>query len=139
MEKKIKHLELIENVIERMARNSFQLKGWAMSLVALVGALASKDEDKRFIVIAFIPIFVFWLLDSTYLQRERQFNALYREVTEKSEEEIDFNLNTRKVAYTKEEAKRIRFIRCMFSFSEFLFYGALCAAFLILLIVLKVL
>ena len=57
MEKKIKHLELIENVIERMARNSFQLKGWAMSLVALVGALASKDEDKRFIVIAFIPIF----------------------------------------------------------------------------------
>lgn len=28
MEAKIKHLEFIENVIERMARNSFMLKGW---------------------------------------------------------------------------------------------------------------
>lgn len=38
---KIKHLEMIEAVIERMAKNSFQLKGWAMTLVAAVGALAS--------------------------------------------------------------------------------------------------
>jgi len=29
---KIKHLEMIEAVIERMAKNSFQLKGWAMTL-----------------------------------------------------------------------------------------------------------
>ena len=50
MEKKIKHLEMIERVIERMARNSFQLKAWAMALVALVGALAAKDADKRFLV-----------------------------------------------------------------------------------------
>ena len=27
-EKKIKHLEMIEAIIERMAKNSFQLKGW---------------------------------------------------------------------------------------------------------------
>ena len=41
---KIKHLEMIEAVIERMAKNSFQLKGWAMTLVAAVGALASQKK-----------------------------------------------------------------------------------------------
>ena len=47
-EKKMKHLEMIEGVIERMGNNSFQLKGWAVTLVALVGALASQGSDKRF-------------------------------------------------------------------------------------------
>ena len=28
MENKIKHLEMIEHIIERMAKNSFQLKTW---------------------------------------------------------------------------------------------------------------
>ena len=42
MEKKMKHLEMIEGVIERMGNNSFQLKGWAVTLVALVGALAAQ-------------------------------------------------------------------------------------------------
>lgn len=138
MNNKINHLEMIESIIERMAKNSFQLKGWAMTLVTLVGALGSKDSDKRFIVLAFVPIFVFWLLDSTYLQQERQYKALYREVTEKNEDEIDFNLNTRKVKFTKDETKHIHFFRCLFSFSEFLFYGALTAAIIILMLVIVI-
>jgi flagellar biosynthesis/type III secretory pathway M-ring protein FliF/YscJ len=138
MENKIKHLEMIENVIERMAKNSFQLKGWAMTLVAIVGALGAKDADKRFIILAFIPIIVFWLLDSMYLQTERRYKALYREVTEKKEEEIDFNLNTRNVEYTEREAKDICFCKCLFSFSEILFYGALAVAFIALVVILKV-
>ena len=47
-ENKIKHLEMIENIIERMAKNSFQLKTWAVTLVTLVGALGTKEADKRF-------------------------------------------------------------------------------------------
>ena len=79
MENKIEHLKMIEKIIERMAKNSFQLKGWAMTLVTLVGALSANDADKRFIILAFIPIIVFWLLDSFYLQQERRYRALYRE------------------------------------------------------------
>ena len=85
-----------------------------------------------------MPIFVFWLLDSTYLQRERRYNALYREVAAKNEDEIDFNLDTQKVRLTEDEEKRIRLVNCLFSFSELLFYGALGGAFIALLIVLKV-
>ncbi len=136
---KIKHLEMVEAIIERMAKNCFQLKGWAMTLVAIVGSLAAKDSDKRFIILAFIPIIVFWLLDAYYLQQERRYKALYREIAEKKEEEIDFNLNTRKVRYLDEEVKRICFCKCVFSLSELLFYGALFLSLLILVIVLKVL
>ena len=55
-EKKIKHLEMIEAVIERMAKNSFQLKGWAMTLVAAIIALSAKDADRRFILFGIIPV-----------------------------------------------------------------------------------
>lgn len=138
MENKIEHLKMIESIIERMAKNSFQLKGWAMTLVTLVGALSANDADKRFIILAFIPIIVFWLLDSFYLQQERRYKALYRETTEMNEKDINFNLNTRLVKYTNDEAKRICFCRCMFSFCEVLFYGALTGTLLILIIILKV-
>jgi len=138
MENKIKHLEMIESIIERMAKNCFQLKGWAMTLVAAVSALSSKDADKKFIIISFVPIIVFWILDSFYLQQERRYKALYREVTEKKEDEIDFNLNTRKALYKDDEAKRICFCRCLFSITELMFYGALAIAMIVLVIVLKV-
>ena len=63
MENKIKHLEMIECIIERMAKNSFQLKGWAVTLVSIVGALASNDADKRFITIAIINCeSIIWIL-----------------------------------------------------------------------------
>lgn len=32
MDNKLKHLELIQGVINRMASNSFKLKGWAVTL-----------------------------------------------------------------------------------------------------------
>lgn len=138
MENKIEHLKMIESIIERMAKNSFQLKGWAVTLVTLVGALSAKDADKRFIILAFIPIIVFWLLDSFYLQQERKYEALYREAAEKDDQDTSFNLDTRLVRYTNDEANRICFCRCMFSFCEILFYGALAGALLVLVIILKV-
>ena len=138
MENKIAHLKMIESIIERMAKNSFQLKGWAMTLVTLVGALSAKDTDKRFIILAFIPIIVFWLLDSFYLQQERKFRALYRETAEKDEKDTNFNLNTHLVKYSNDEANRVCFGSCMFSFCELLFYGALTGTLIVLIIILKV-
>ena len=53
MENKIKHLEMIEHIIERMAKNSFQLKTWTMTLVAAIFALSSKDANKQALVFVF--------------------------------------------------------------------------------------
>lgn len=58
-ENKLKHLEMIQGIINRMASNSFALKGWAVTLVAGIFALASKDTDKIYFLIAYVPIVVF--------------------------------------------------------------------------------
>lgn len=136
-ENKIKHLEMIESIIERMAKNSFQLKAWAMTLVTVVGALGAKEADKRFMLLAFIPIIGFWVLDAFYVQQERRYKALYRCVCEKKEEEIDFNLNTRNITFTSDEAKRICFFDCMKSTSVILFYLVLTVTLILLVAVLK--
>lgn len=138
VEKKVKHIEMIEDVIERMAKNSFQLKGWTMSLIALVGAISAQGSDKRFILLAFIPIIGFWLLDAYYLQQERKYKQLYKNVIEKEENQIDFSLDTSMVIGTHKEMKRLCFYRCFFSITELFFYPLIAAALIILVIVLKI-
>ena len=73
----IKHLELIQGVINRLANNSFAFKAWAIVLVAAVFALAADDGDPLFLLIALIPALAFWGLDAYYLRQERLFRALY--------------------------------------------------------------
>lgn len=137
-EKKIKHIEMIEAIIERMAKNSFQLKGWSMTLITLVGAISAQGSDKRFILLAFIPILGFWILDSFYLQQERKYKQLYKNIVAKNESQIDFNMDTSKATGTTEEMKRLCFCRCLFSITEVCFYPLLTVALIVLLIVLKV-
>ena len=76
----IKHLELIQGVINRLANNSFAFKAWAIVLVAAVFALAADDGNAFFLLIALIPAVAFWGLDAYYLRQERLFRALYDEV-----------------------------------------------------------
>ena len=93
MEKKLKHLEMIQAVITRMANNSFALKGWAVTLVAGLFALASNDTSKWYYLVTYIPIIVFWYLDSFYLMQERLYRNLYEKVRKLSEDDIDFSMN----------------------------------------------
>ena len=67
MDNKHKHLELVQGVINRMANNSFMLKGWAVTLVAGIFALAGKDTDKLYFLVTYVPVLVFWGLDAYYL------------------------------------------------------------------------
>ena len=137
MDNKIKHLEMIEKVIERMTRNSFQLKGWTMTLVTVVGALGAKESDKRFMFLAFVPIIGFWVLDAYYLQQERKYRALYRCVCETEPSKIDFNMNTKLIKYTDEETKRICFLNCLISISVLAFYGIIAITLILLVAILK--
>ena len=93
MDNKIKFLEMIQGVITRMASNSFMLKGWAVTLVAGTFALSAKESNSLFFLIAYVPIILFWFLDSYYLQLERKYRKLYNVTTEKEPECIDFKLS----------------------------------------------
>lgn len=133
IENKIKHLEMIEFIIERMGNNSFQLKGWAVTLVTVIGAWAATGSDKRFFILMFIPLIAFWLIDAFYLQSERKYKELYKMVRTKREEEIDFDMDTSVI-----KTKRTGYWKCFFSKTEACFYGAIAVAVLVMAIVLKV-
>ena len=76
----IKHLEFIQNVITRMNTNSFQLKGWMVTIVTAVLALAATTKNPFIILVGLIPITILWGLDAYYLWQERKFRGLYKNV-----------------------------------------------------------
>ena len=95
MENKRKHLEFIENAITRMNTNSFMIKGWTITLVSALFALAAKDANRLYVFIAYIPLPLFWILDGFFLSKERQYRGLYNKVSVLEENKIDFSMNTK--------------------------------------------
>jgi len=92
-DKKMKHLEFIQNVISRMNSNSFLIKGWAITLVSALFALAAKDANINYVLISYVVIPVFWFLDGFFIATEKQYRDLYNEIRKKEEDEIDFDMN----------------------------------------------
>lgn len=135
-ENRVKHLEMIEDVIERMGNNSFQLKGWAVTLVTIIGTLAAQGSDKRFFALAFVPLVAFWLLDTYYLQLERKYKILYRNA--KDCKVTEFDMDTRNIVCTEDDKKDLYFLKCMFARAEGWFYFSILAVLIVLAVVLKV-
>ena len=94
MEKKLKHLEMIQTVISRMAANSFQLKGLCVTIAVAVSALAVVRSNAILYLLLLIPILSFWLMDAHYLHQEKLFRALFDTVRNQDESQIDFSMNT---------------------------------------------
>jgi hypothetical protein len=93
MECKLKHLEMIQSVIGRMASNSFLIKGWSVTLVSALFALAAKDSNPLFLFVAYFPCVCFWILDAYFLWQERLYRALYNQVAQEQESEITFSMD----------------------------------------------
>ena len=117
-EKKIKHLEMIQGVINRMASNSFILKGWTVTLVAGLLALAGSKSEASLFRIACVPIMIFWGLDSYYLLQERLYRSLYVLVCGLSDKDIDFSMSATKAEFGSQKNS---FLFCFFSATEFCF------------------
>lgn len=74
---RIKHMEMIQAVIARAAGNSFLIKGWALTLTGAFLGFGVNKSSPGLAAAAFLPILVFWLLDTYYLRMERLFRELY--------------------------------------------------------------
>lgn len=115
----IKHLEMIQGVINRMASNSFLLKGWAVTLVSAMFALSQSQKDiKIFVLMALIPTIIFWILDAFYLRQERLFRFLYDDVR-KLETITDFSMDTSK----HQDKPNVKYHKVLISTTLFQFYG----------------
>ena len=132
MENKIKHLEFIQTIINRMAANSFLIKGWAITLVAALFALSSKDANKNYIIISFLPVIIFWILDAYFLSRERSFRCLYDKVRNLDENEVDFSLD---ISQFKE--RKNNWFWSMFSHTILFFYASLIVVMLIIAYIIR--
>jgi len=123
MEKKLKHLELIQDVVNRQSTNSFLLKGWSVIIIAALIALAAKDAETRLVVLAGLPALVFWGLDGFFIRQEKLFRKLYDRVRLLDEEDVDFGMSTKPV-----ESQVRCWLSCVFSRTLVPFHGALVVA-----------
>ena len=95
---RVKHLEMIQAIVTRMASNSFFVKGWTVTVVAALVAVSAKESEVRFAAVALLPAFSFWGLDAFYLRYERLFRRHYDEVRKAPVERLDedpYSLSTK--------------------------------------------
>lgn len=127
----LKEIDISQDIVKRMAFNSFMIKGWAITLVAITLLLRVATTQ---VLIAFIPLLVFWYLDAYYLRQERMYRKLYDWVAMNrlKTEDYLFNMN----AYRFEnEVQSI--IRIMFSITLCLFYGSIAILVMLYLVLVQ--
>ena len=73
------YLQFLQNNIARMNTNSAQAKGWCIAIVAALLAIFSETKNELFVWICLLPIVLFCILDTLYLQQEHKFVAMYND------------------------------------------------------------
>jgi len=89
-----KELDLLQDVIKRMADNSFKVKAWMMAIIGGVIALSKEllfipsdgqiNETATYGISIFLllMIFSFWYLDGFFLRTEKLYREIYKWVIE---------------------------------------------------------
>lgn len=130
MSSKEVHLQMIQGVVDRMARNSFLLKGWAVVLVSAMFALAARDANVAFVYLAYFPCIVFWGLDGYYLWQERLFRALYDHVRGREENDIDYSMDVKQGDTTD-----VTWLGAVISKTLFAFHGVVLASIILVMFI----
>jgi len=115
----LKEIDIIQDIIKRMANNSFMIKGWTLTMVVIT--LLLKGGNTIQIGIAIIPLIGFWYLDAYYLWQERLYRRLYNWVINHrlTTDEHLFDMNA--TGRFKREEQSIG--RIMFSKTLLCYYG----------------
>ena len=93
-ERVIKHLEIIQGVINRLANNSFLIKGWSMTILAAAILFIARIESVNsvYLTLSFvIPVIGFWVLDGYFLWQERLFRGIYNDI--RNQDDSDFKMD----------------------------------------------
>ena len=130
MESKIKHLEFIQAVVNRLSTNSFLLKGWSVVLVSALFALSASDSNPAFIFLAYFPAIVFWGLDGYFLWQEKLYRALYDRVRAMEDNAIDFSMD---VSVVKDSV--VNWATVAFSTTILAFHGVLLIAIIVVMLI----
>ena len=123
-----KHLDILQNIINRMAANSTSSKNYCVSLLVGLLALNQLKVGQSLIIISLLPVVLFCFLDSYYLFLERHFKKQYKIAVEKWQDDnlmlVDlFAIETSE----KGSAVLVGVFKAMKSFSIWPFYLSLLA------------
>ena len=81
-ERVIKHLDYIQDIVNRMARNSFTIKIFSIFSLFAGLFLLNAFELKEYYQIGIVglSVLVYWCLDTYFLWQERMFRSEYNRV-----------------------------------------------------------
>ncbi len=134
-EKMIKYLEFIQNIVSRLNSNSFQIKGLSITILSALLAVYSSNNNLKILILAIIPTFLLWLLDSYYLYQERLFRDLFNKISN-----IESNKNEFKhfdLSISDIEKKTDKYLSAVFSKTTFVFYYSIILVLIITYVILK--
>ena len=91
---KIEHLKMIQGVIERMGRNSFQLKAWSAALATGWLAFVAQGGTGQLQpgILVLVPFIILFALDGYFLWQERLFRGLYDNI--RGSNATDYSMST---------------------------------------------
>lgn len=96
MNEKIAHLNMIQDVLTRMANYSMLMK--VFSLVITLGLIitSSNTVSNAYLFLAYLPCAALWTLDGFFLWQERMYRKLYQAVSKTPNSDINFDMNATK-------------------------------------------
>lgn len=130
-----KEIDLLQSCIDRMAKNSFMIKGWFVSIYAVILALLPEKVDVMLLCVVLIVVnILFWYLDGVYLRDEKIYRRIYQWVVEARKQndrelmyQLELNLYKNKIG-TMDSVGKI-----MLSKSLFIFYAIPLAVLLVVM------
>jgi len=79
----LKHMDMYQSIITRMASNSAACKKWAIPLITAILGFIVKDKQVALVWLTVFPIAIFYFLDSYYLMLENRFREGFNESAKK--------------------------------------------------------
>lgn len=134
LEGKSEYLQMIQEPICRMSTISAIFKGFAATIVASISVISYSTTNIWILILSFLPVLAFALIDIYYVRLERKFRFLFEQVRTDAHP-IDFSMELTNDPIETIHAKA-RFWDCVRSPSIYIFYP-LMLMILVTVIILK--
>ena len=73
------YVNILQGIITRMATNSSNCKTWCVTLVSAIVVVIADKAKPNYVLVALLPVILFFFLDAYYLAQERSFRETYND------------------------------------------------------------
>lgn len=126
---KVEYLQMIQEPICRMSTISAIFKGFSATIVGGTASISYKDISVYVLVLSFVPVILFFVLDVYYLQLEKLYRFLYDEVRT-GKHPVDYSMELPK----DKRATKTCFWQCARSKSIWIFYPFMIIVLVVIII-----